>query len=41
METYQDAGGSIAVPDVLQTYMGGMKKIERQSLTPSHKGEGN
>jgi seryl-tRNA synthetase len=27
METYQDADGSIAVPDVLQTYMGGMKKI--------------
>jgi seryl-tRNA synthetase len=30
METYQDGGGSITVPDVLQTYMGGMKKIERQ-----------
>jgi seryl-tRNA synthetase len=30
METYQQADGSIAVPDVLQTYMGGMKKIERQ-----------
>jgi seryl-tRNA synthetase len=30
MEIYQDGGGSIAVPDVLQTYMGGMKKIERQ-----------
>lgn len=30
METYQDADGSIAVPDVLQTYMGGMKKIERR-----------
>ncbi|MGB5180762.1 MAG: serine--tRNA ligase [Xanthobacteraceae bacterium] len=30
METYQDGDGSIAVPDVLQTYMGGMKKIERQ-----------
>jgi len=29
METYQDADGSIAVPDVLQTYMAGMKKIER------------
>jgi seryl-tRNA synthetase len=29
METYQDADGSIAVPDVLQTYMGGMKKIEK------------
>jgi seryl-tRNA synthetase len=27
METYQDADGSIAVPDVLQSYMGGMKKI--------------
>jgi seryl-tRNA synthetase len=30
METYQDAEGSIAVPDVLQGYMGGMKRIERQ-----------
>jgi seryl-tRNA synthetase len=30
METYQDANGSIAVPEVLQAYMGGMKKIERQ-----------
>jgi seryl-tRNA synthetase len=29
METYQQADGSIAVPDVLQTYMGGMKKIEQ------------
>jgi seryl-tRNA synthetase len=29
METYQDADGSIAVPDVLQAYMGGMKKIEK------------
>jgi seryl-tRNA synthetase len=29
METYQQADGSIAVPDVLQNYMGGMKKIER------------
>jgi seryl-tRNA synthetase len=27
METYQQAGGSIAVPDVLQSYMGGMKVI--------------
>jgi seryl-tRNA synthetase len=27
METNQDADGSIAVPDVLQAYMGGMKKI--------------
>ncbi|MGA8695755.1 MAG: serine--tRNA ligase [Xanthobacteraceae bacterium] len=30
METYQDGDGSIAVPNVLQTYMGGLKKIERQ-----------
>jgi len=30
METYQNDDGSIAVPDVLQTYMGGMKKIERR-----------
>jgi seryl-tRNA synthetase len=30
METYQDGDGSIAVPGVLQTYMGGLKKIERQ-----------
>jgi seryl-tRNA synthetase len=30
METYQDADGSIAVPDVLQAYMGGMKKIEKR-----------
>jgi seryl-tRNA synthetase len=28
METYQQQGGSIAVPDVLQSYMGGMKTIE-------------
>jgi seryl-tRNA synthetase len=27
METYQQAGGSIAVPDVLQPYMGGMKVV--------------
>jgi seryl-tRNA synthetase len=30
METYQEEDGSIAVPDVLQGYMGGMKRIERQ-----------
>jgi seryl-tRNA synthetase len=30
METYQEADGSIAIPDVLQAYMGGIKKIERQ-----------
>jgi seryl-tRNA synthetase len=29
METYQQEGGSIAVPDVLQPYMGGLKAIER------------
>jgi seryl-tRNA synthetase len=29
METYQQEDGSIAVPDVLQPYMGGMKVIER------------
>ena len=30
IETYQNDDGSIAVPDLLQTYMGGMKKIERR-----------
>jgi seryl-tRNA synthetase len=29
METYQQADGSIAVPDVLQPYMGGVKIIEK------------
>jgi len=29
METYQQADGSIAVPEVLQSYMGGTKKIEK------------
>jgi seryl-tRNA synthetase len=29
METYQQADGSIAVPDALQGHMGGMKKIEK------------
>ncbi|WP_028136240.1 serine--tRNA ligase [Bradyrhizobium japonicum] len=29
METYQQADGSIAVPDVLQSYMGGVKVIGR------------
>jgi seryl-tRNA synthetase len=28
MEAYQQQGGSIAVPDVLQPYMGGVKTIE-------------
>jgi seryl-tRNA synthetase len=30
METYQDADGSIAVPDVLLAYTGGIKKIEKR-----------
>jgi len=29
METYQDEGGRIAVPDVLQGYMGGKKVVEK------------
>jgi seryl-tRNA synthetase len=29
METYQEADGSIAVPDALLPYMGGLKKIEK------------
>ncbi len=29
METYQQQGGSIAIPDVLQNYMGGLKTLER------------
>jgi seryl-tRNA synthetase len=29
METYQQQGGSIAVPDALQRYMGGLKTVER------------
>ena len=28
LETYQQQDGSIAVPDVLQPYMGGLKVIE-------------
>ncbi len=31
METYQQADGSIAVPDVLQPYMGGLKMIAKGS----------
>jgi seryl-tRNA synthetase len=31
METYQQADGSIAVPDVLQPYMGGVKVIARET----------
>src|SRR5712672_4785925 len=30
METYQEADGSIVVPDVLAPYMGGIKKIEKK-----------
>lgn len=30
MENYQDENGAIAVPEVLQPYMGGMKKIEKK-----------
>jgi seryl-tRNA synthetase len=30
METYQQQGGSIAVPDVLQPYMGGLKVIQHE-----------
>ena len=30
METYQQQGGSIAVPEVLQPYMGGLKVIDRE-----------
>jgi seryl-tRNA synthetase len=29
METYQQENGSIAVPDVLQRYMGDLKAIEK------------
>jgi seryl-tRNA synthetase len=28
LETYQEADGSAAVPDVLQPYMGGLTRIE-------------
>jgi seryl-tRNA synthetase len=31
METYQQGDGSIAVPEVLQPYMGGLKTIARES----------
>ena len=38
METYQQEGGSIAVPDVLQGYMGGKKVIEKVRIAkaPRH-----
>ena len=32
MENYQEADGSITVPEVLQPYMGGMKKIEKVNV---------
>jgi len=31
METYQQQGGSIAVPDVLQPYMGGLKIVDKDT----------
>jgi seryl-tRNA synthetase len=34
METYQQQGGSIAVPEVLQPYMGGLKVIEVEEKAP-------
>jgi seryl-tRNA synthetase len=34
METYQQDNGAIAVPDVLQPYMGGLKLIEKDKLPP-------
>jgi seryl-tRNA synthetase len=30
LENYQQADGSVAIPDALQPYMGGLKKIEKQ-----------
>ena len=36
METYQQEDGSIAVPDVLKPYMGGMTKIETKSNAHPH-----
>jgi seryl-tRNA synthetase len=29
METYQQENGSIAVPEVLQPYMGGLRVVEK------------
>jgi len=31
METYQQEDGSIAVPDVLQPYMGGLKVVTAEA----------
>ncbi len=36
METYQQEDGSIAVPDVLQPYMGGLKIIEKGTERNAH-----
>ena len=33
METYQQEDGSIAVPDVLQPYMGGVKVVEKDKIS--------
>src|SRR5262249_46689228 len=38
METYQQQGGSVAVPDVLQSYMGGLKAIERAGRRTNESG---
>jgi seryl-tRNA synthetase len=29
LENYQQADGSVAIPEALQPYMGGLKKIEK------------
>ena len=38
VETYQQADGSIMVPDALQPYMGGVKVIQESELSadPGH-----
>ncbi len=41
LENYQQADGSVVVPDVLRPYLGGLDVIEPNSLTrPLHRGEG-
>jgi seryl-tRNA synthetase len=32
LENYQQADGSVLVPEALQPYMGGLKRIERQAV---------
>jgi seryl-tRNA synthetase len=32
LENYQQADGSVQVPEALQPYMGGLKRIERQAV---------